>query len=86
MRFKERIIASLNNFSCIYVLKTKKHKIRIVTVASLFDGHDAAINIIRRIVIQATGVEVIHLDMIKSVQEVVNMAIPEDAQAIAMTS
>jgi methylmalonyl-CoA mutase len=61
------------------------NKIRIVTAASLFDGHDAAINIMRRI-IQATGVEVIHLGHDRSVQEVVNTAIQEDAQAIAMTS
>jgi methylmalonyl-CoA mutase len=61
------------------------HKVRIVTAASLFDGHDAAINIMRRI-IQATGVEVIHLGHDRSVEEVVNTAIQEDAQAIAMTS
>ncbi len=62
-----------------------KNKIRIVTAASLFDGHDAAINIMRRI-IQATGVEVIHLGHDRSVEEVVNTAIQEDAQSIAMTS
>ncbi len=62
-----------------------KHKIRIVTAASLFDGHDAAINIMRRI-IQATGCEVIHLGHDRSVEEVVNCAIQEDVQAIAMTS
>ena len=62
-----------------------KHKVRIVTAASLFDGHDAAINIMRRI-IQATGVEVIHLGHDRSVEEVVNTAIQEDVQAIAMTS
>lgn len=61
------------------------NKVRIVTAASLFDGHDAAINIMRRI-IQATGVEVIHLGHDRSVEEVVNTAIQEDAQAIAMTS
>lgn len=61
------------------------HKIRIVTAASLFDGHDAAINIMRRI-IQATGCEVIHLGHDRSVEEVVDCAIQEDAQAIAMTS
>lgn len=61
------------------------NKIRIVTAASLFDGHDAAINIMRRI-IQATGCEVIHLGHDRSVDEVVNCAIQEDAQAIAMTS
>lgn len=61
------------------------NKVRIVTAASLFDGHDAAINIMRRI-IQATGVEVIHLGHDRSVEEVVNTAIQEDANAIALTS
>lgn len=59
--------------------------IRIVTAASLFDGHDAAINIMRRIM-QSTGAEVIHLGHNRSVQEVVNCAIQEDAQGIAITS
>ena len=62
-----------------------KHKIRIVTAASLFDGHDAAINIMRRI-IQSSGAEVIHLGHDRSVQDVVDCAIQEDVQAIAMTS
>ena len=62
-----------------------KNKVRIVTAAALFDGHDAAINIMRRI-IQATGCEVIHLGHDKSVEDVVNTAIQEDANAIAMTS
>ncbi|MEP7264319.1 MAG: methylmalonyl-CoA mutase family protein [Bacteroidota bacterium] len=62
-----------------------KNKIRIVTAASLFDGHDASINIMRRI-IQSTGAEVIHLGHDRSVQEVVNCAIQEDANAIALTS
>ena len=61
------------------------YKVRIVTAASLFDGHDASINIMRRI-IQATGCEVIHLGHDRSVEEVVNTAIQEDANAIAMTS
>jgi methylmalonyl-CoA mutase len=61
------------------------NKVRIVTAASLFDGHDAAINIMRRI-IQATGCEVIHLGHDRSVEEVVSCAIQEDAQAIALTS
>ncbi len=64
--------------------KPKNH-IRIVTAASLFDGHDAAINIMRRI-IQSTGCEVIHLGHNRSVQEIVDCAIQEDAQAIAITS
>ncbi|HWY99046.1 MAG TPA: methylmalonyl-CoA mutase family protein, partial [Bacteroidia bacterium] len=62
-----------------------KNKIRIVTAASLFDGHDAAINIMRRIM-QASGAEVIHLGHDRSALDVVNCAIQEDANAIAMTS
>ncbi|MBE9489134.1 MAG: methylmalonyl-CoA mutase family protein [Bacteroidetes bacterium] len=62
-----------------------KHKVRIVTAASLFDGHDASINIMRRI-IQTTGVEVIHLGHDRSVEEVVNTAIQEDVNAICLTS
>jgi len=62
-----------------------KYKVRIVTAASLFDGHDASINIMRRI-IQSTGVEVIHLGHDRSVEEVVNTAIQEDANAICLTS
>ncbi len=62
-----------------------QNKVRIVTAASLFDGHDAAINIMRRI-IQSTGCEVIHLGHDRSVEEVVDCAIQEDVQAIAMTS
>lgn len=62
-----------------------KNTVRIVTAAALFDGHDAAINIMRRI-IQASGCEVIHLGHDRSVQEVVDTAIQEDANAIAMTS
>ncbi len=64
---------------------TPKNKIRIVTAASLFDGHDASINIMRRM-IQGTGCEVIHLGHDKSAEEVVNCAIQEDANAIALTS
>lgn len=62
-----------------------KFHIRIVTAASLFDGHDVAINIMRRM-IQSTGVEVIHLGHNRSVQEIVDCAIQEDAQSIAITS
>ncbi len=62
-----------------------KNHIRIVTAASLFDGHDAAINVMRRI-LQSTGAEVIHLGHNRSVQEIVNCAIQEDVQAIAITS
>lgn len=62
-----------------------KNKVRVVTAASLFDGHDVAINIMRRM-IQGTGCEVIHLGHDKSAEEVVNTAIQEDANAIALTS
>ncbi len=61
------------------------NKVRVVTAASLFDGHDAAINIMRRIM-QQSGAEVIHLGHNRSVEEIVNAAIQEDAQAIAITS
>ncbi|MBU6342728.1 MAG: methylmalonyl-CoA mutase family protein [Bacteroidetes bacterium] len=62
-----------------------KNKIRIVTAASLFDGHDAAINIMRRIM-QSSGAEIIHLGHNRSVQEIVDCAIQEDVQGIAITS
>jgi isobutyryl-CoA mutase len=61
------------------------HKVRFVTAASLFDGHDASINIMRRI-LQGTGAEVIHLGHNRSVHEIVNCAIQEDAQGIAISS
>ncbi len=64
---------------------TPQHKIRIVTAASLFDGHDAAINIMRRI-LQAKGAEIIHLGHNRSVADIVECAIEEDAQGIAITS
>ncbi len=62
-----------------------KHHIRVVTATSLFDGHDASINIMRRI-LQATGAEVIHLGHNRSVREIVDAAIEEDAQGIAISS
>ncbi|HEX9165248.1 MAG TPA: cobalamin B12-binding domain-containing protein, partial [Gemmatimonadales bacterium] len=61
------------------------HHVRIVTAASLFDGHDAAINIMRRL-LQASGAEVVHLGHNRSAAEIVEAAIQEDAQAIAVTS
>ncbi len=61
------------------------HKVRFVTAASLFDGHDAAINIMRRI-LQGMGAEVIHLGHNRSVDEVVTAALQEDAQGIAISS
>ena len=61
------------------------HKVRFVTAASLFDGHDASINIMRRI-LQASGCEVIHLGHNRSVEEIVNCAIQEDAHGIAISS
>jgi methylmalonyl-CoA mutase len=62
-----------------------RHKVRFVTATSLFDGHDAAINIMRRI-IQSTGAEVIHLGHNRSVDEIVTAAIQEDVQGIAISS
>ena len=64
---------------------TPQHKVRIVTAASLFDGHDAAINIMRRIM-QSKGAEIIHLGHNRSVHEIVECAIEEDVQGIAITS
>jgi len=62
-----------------------KHKIRFVTAASLFDGHDASINIMRRI-LQASGAEVIHLGHNRSVEDVVSAALEEDVQGVAVSS
>src|SRR3954469_3979379 len=62
-----------------------KHKVRFVTAASLFDGHDASINIMRRI-LQASGAEVIHLGHNRSVEDIVTAAIQEDVQGIAVSS
>jgi len=64
---------------------TPKHAIRVVTATSLFDGHDASINIIRRI-LQSTGVEVIHLGHNRSVEDIVNAAVEEDVQGVAVSS
>jgi isobutyryl-CoA mutase len=68
-----------------YMSFTLTNKVRIVTAASLFDGHDAAINIMRRIM-QAKGAEIIHLGHNRSVLEIVECAIEEDVQGIAITS
>jgi methylmalonyl-CoA mutase len=62
-----------------------KHKVRFVTAASLFDGHDASINIMRRI-LQSTGTEVIHLGHNRSVEDIVTAALQEDVQGIAISS
>jgi methylmalonyl-CoA mutase len=62
-----------------------KHKIRLVTAASLFDGHDASINIMRRI-LQSSGAEVIHLGHNRSVEEIVTAVLQEDAQGVAVSS
>ncbi|MCB1776008.1 MAG: cobalamin-dependent protein, partial [Candidatus Competibacteraceae bacterium] len=61
------------------------HKVRFVTAASLFDGHDASINIMRRI-LQASGTEVIHLGHNRSVDDIVTAALQEDVQGIAISS
>src|SRR5690625_5277467 len=66
-------------------LHVPEHPVRIVTAASLFDGHDASINIMRRIM-QSQGAEVVHLGHNRSVQEVANAVIEEDAQAVAVSS
>src|SRR5690606_20332743 len=62
-----------------------QNKVRFVTAASLYDGHDASINIMRRI-LQASGVEVIHLGHNRSVNDIVTAAIQEDVQGIAISS
>lgn len=62
-----------------------RHKVRFITAASLFDGHDASINIMRRI-LQATGCEVIHLGHNRAMQDIVDTAIQEDVQGIAISS
>lgn len=68
-----------------FMSDTQQSKVRIVTAASLFDGHDAAINIMRRI-LQSKGAEIIHLGHNRSVHEIVECAIEEDAHGIAITS
>ena len=62
-----------------------KHKVRLITATSLFDGHDASINVMRRI-LQASGAEVIHLGHNRSVDEIVTAALDEDVQGIAVSS
>lgn len=82
----QKFIEEKNDFSLNEVLPYQpKNKVRIVTATALFDGHDAAINIVRRIM-QSTGAEVIHLGHDRSAVEIVNTAIQEDANAIAVTS
>src|SRR5918995_2197943 len=66
-------------------LYVARHPLRLVTAASLFDGHDAAINVMRRI-LQSQGAEVIHLGHNRSVDEVVRAAVQEDAQGVAVSS
>ncbi len=62
-----------------------QHKVRFLTATSLFDGHDATVNIMRR-VLQASGAEVIHLGHNRSAQEIVNAALQEDVHGLAITS
>lgn len=81
---KDEIEGSRNGSSTPNVYPAK-HKVRFVTAASLFDGHDASINIMRRI-LQASGAEVIHLGHNRSVHEIVNCAVQEDVQGIAISS
>ncbi|MCH6582620.1 MAG: methylmalonyl-CoA mutase family protein [Proteobacteria bacterium] len=77
--------AAAANITPINKAYKPKHKLRFVTAASLFDGHDASINIMRRI-LQGSGAEVIHLGHNRSVNEIVTAAIQEDVQAIAVSS
>ena len=72
----------MDNFAKPY---QPKNRVRVVTAASLFDGHDAAINIMRRI-LQASGAEVIHLCHNRSVAGVVTAAVQEEGQAIGLSS
>jgi methylmalonyl-CoA mutase len=76
-----------SNVASVHTLESRRQRqrIRVVTAASLFDGHDAAINIMRRI-LQAQGAEVIHLGHDRSVEEIARAAVQEDAQAIAVSS
>ena len=76
---------SVANSAAKLVPYKPKHKVRFVTATSLFDGHDASINIMRRI-LQSSGVEVIHLGHNRSVEEIVTAALQEDAQGIAVSS
>jgi isobutyryl-CoA mutase len=76
---------SLKSMSNSPANKPDSYRVRIVTAASLFDGHDAAINIMRRIM-QSKGAEIIHLGHNRSVKEIVEAAIEEDAHGIAITS
>src|SRR6476469_7367803 len=66
-------------------LHVPTHPVRVVTASSLFDGHDASINIMRRI-LQSQGAEVIHLGHNRAVSEVVDAVVEEDAQAVAVSS
>lgn len=75
----------MSDMSMSQAIYKPANKVRFVSATSLFDGHDASINIMRRI-LQATGVEVIHLGHNRSVEEIVNAALQEDAQGIAITS
>ena len=86
---KLTLISFLCKFAClpnVYTMSyTPLHKVRLVTAAALFDGHDAAINIMRRL-LQAKGAEIIHLGHNRSVADIVECAIEEDVQGIAITS
>src|SRR3954468_22747094 len=75
----------MNDASRPPLLYKPLHQVRFFPAASLFDGHDASINIMRRI-LQATGCEVIHLGHNRSVEEIVNCALQEDAHGIAISS
>ncbi len=82
LKKKEQPVNGKPENSAVY---QTKHKVRFVTAASLFDGHDASINIMRRI-LQSSGAEVIHLGHNRSVQGIVDCAVQEDVQGIAVSS
>src|SRR5512134_4188230 len=79
------VVSSAKSQKQIPTTSKTKHKVRFVTAASLFDGHDASINIMRRI-LQASGAEVIHLGHNRSVNDIVTAALQEDVQGIAISS
>src|SRR5512134_2055378 len=87
LRTRVRLERAMTDLSEIRKLASYRptHKVRFVTAASLFDGHDASINIMRRI-LQASGAEVIHLGHNRSVEDVVSAALQEDVQGIAVSS
>src|SRR5512134_3092949 len=87
LRTRVRLERAMTDLSEIRKLASYRptHKVRFVTAASLFDGHDASINIMRRI-LQSMGAEVIHLGHNRSVEDIVTAALQEDVQGVAVSS